>query len=127
SLQGGAAPSLSVVSPTQAQIQDITCCAVQNGFPGLMTINPLDSVVAGGMIAAADYCTDGGVVYASKGADYAEWLPKVDPAQKFQAGQIVGVYGGKVSLRTEGADQIMAISTSPVVLGNQPLEGQERG
>lgn len=62
----------------------------------------------------------GGVTYGSKGADYAEWLEREDPSQAIKAGQIVGVKNGKISLNTEHADQIMAISVMPVVLGNMP-------
>lgn len=120
SLSGGSLPSLSIVPPDQVDIANTTCWATESGFLGLMSINPLDLVSAGATIAAAEACNDGGVVYGSKGADYAEWLPKLDPQEKFRFGQLVGIYGGKVSLRTEGADQIMAISVSPVVLGNQP-------
>ncbi len=63
---------------------------------------------------------DGGVTYASKGADYAEWLEREDPSMEIKAGQIVGVRAGKISLNTESADQIMVISVMPVVLGNAP-------
>ena len=42
------------------------------------------------------------------------------PLKDIKAGQIVGVKNGKISLNTENADQIMAISVMPVVLGNMP-------
>jgi hypothetical protein len=63
---------------------------------------------------------DGGVTYASKGADYAEWLEKEDINQIIDNGQIVGVKNGKISLNTDDADQVMAISVMPVVIGNMP-------
>ncbi len=63
---------------------------------------------------------NGGVTYGSKGADYAEWLEREDPSQAIKAGQIIGVKNGKISLNTENADQIMAISVMPIVLGNMP-------
>ena len=59
------------------------------------------------------------------GDDYAEWLPKLNPEDQFQFAQIVGVHGGKVSLKTEGAEQIMAISRAPVVIGNVPQKDEE--
>ncbi len=68
---------------------------------------------------------DGGVTYGSKGADYAEYLERVNPELDLMPGEIVGVFGGKISKSTEGADQILAISSMPVVLGNQPEMGKE--
>jgi hypothetical protein len=40
-------------------------------------------------------------------------------------GQIVGVFGGKISTKTEGAEQVMVISRAPIVLGNMPAAGDE--
>ena len=66
-----------------------------------------------------------GVVYKTKGADSAEFLPKADPAEQFYSGDIVGVKGGFVSSRTDDADLIMAVSSRPIVLGNMPEKGTE--
>lgn len=68
---------------------------------------------------------DGGVVYASGGADYAEYLQKLDPQEQIKSSDIVGVHGGRISKITEGAQKVMGISTGPVVLGNMPAEGEE--
>ncbi|MGM0619976.1 MAG: hypothetical protein ACQETJ_02940, partial [Bacteroidota bacterium] len=65
----------------------------------------------------------GGITYGSKGADYAEWLPRVTEEEDLAIGQVVGVHGGKISLNTEEADQILVISSKPIVLGNMPDEG----
>ncbi len=62
-----------------------------------------------------------GVIYRSNGADFAEFLEKLNPADEFEPGEIVGVFGGKISHQIDGADHILVISTSPVVLGNGPL------
>lgn len=96
--------------------------AVRNNLMSLITIDPFSMAAASAKIAATQAVLDGGVVYGSKGADYAEYLPKLNPDDKFQLGQIVGVHDGKISLATKGADQIMAISSMPVVLGNQPQQ-----
>jgi hypothetical protein len=61
-----------------------------------------------------------GVVYGSKGADYAEYMPKMNPAEMFLKGEIVGIHGGKISKKTQEADQILAISSNPLILGNLP-------
>ena len=66
-----------------------------------------------------------GVTYASASGDYAEWLEKADIKEVFKAGDIVGIYGGKISKSTIGADQLSCISFSPIVLGNQPDKGKE--
>ena len=61
-----------------------------------------------------------GVVYNTTGADYAEYLPRLDPEEEIDAGDIVGVFGGKVTKQTRGAHQVMVISSAPAVLGNMP-------
>ncbi len=61
-----------------------------------------------------------GVTYESGSGDYAEWLERMDPAQEMHAGDIVGVFGGKISTTTKGADQVLVISYRPIVLGNMP-------
>jgi hypothetical protein len=68
---------------------------------------------------------DIGVTYSSGKGDYAEWLER-DPAERdLQFGEIVGVKGGKVSLRTYDADHVLVISTSPIFLGNMPQREEE--
>lgn len=73
----------------------------------------------------ADYATNIGVTYESGGADYAEWLEREDEAEDLHPGEVVGVRAGKISKNTDNADQILAISTKPIVLGNLPEEGRE--
>ena len=62
----------------------------------------------------------GGVTYKSGGADFAEYLERMDPADVFEVGEIVGVSGGKISRQTGGADHILVVTGAPVVLGNAP-------
>ncbi len=66
-----------------------------------------------------------GVTYQSGSADYAEWLPKMNPTEKFRPGQIVGMKNGHISLNVKDADKLFVISTKPIVLGNMPEEGKE--
>jgi hypothetical protein len=66
-----------------------------------------------------------GVTYQSKGADYAEYLPKEDPNDVFLPGDVVGIRGGVVSHNTENAHKIMVVSRNPIVVGNIPEEGSE--
>ncbi len=64
----------------------------------------------------------GGISYESTGADYAEYLPVENPEEEFQAGDIVGIYAGRISHRTNGADHLMVITDRAAVVGNQPQD-----
>ena len=66
----------------------------------------------------------GGVAYNTTGADYAEYLPRVNASDNFQAGDIVGVFDGRISRTTDGAQQVMVITDRAAVLGNAP-SGQD--
>lgn len=54
------------------------------------------------------------------GADFAEYLPRFDPTEPLLPGDVVGVHSGAVSRRTEGADQILVVTSKPLVLGRRP-------
>lgn len=124
--QPGRDPSFDVQFnlPNTAQIDALAAWATQHNVDSLIQLDPVSLAANAIKVAAKGKALDGGVVYGSKGADYAEWLPKLDPKDKFQLGQIVGVFGGKLSLKTKGADQIMTISRMPIVLGNLPADGK---
>jgi len=61
------------------------------------------------------YCD---AAFSGGGADYAEWLQRINPAEVILAGQVVGVRNGKITKNTRNAQQIMVISTNPVLVGN---------
>jgi hypothetical protein len=65
-----------------------------------------------------------GVALGGPGADYAEWLEKVDPREEVGPGQVVGLRDSRVGLDTTGAERVMVISTAPIVVGNDPGEDQ---
>lgn len=67
----------------------------------------------------------GGISYASGNGDYAEYLPRLHEDEEIGPGDIVGVFGGRVSKNTVGAQQILPISLNPIVLGNTPPRDQE--
>jgi len=67
-----------------------------------------------------------GVTYQSGAGDYAEWLPKANLSEKFNAGDIVGVKNGFITKSTSGADKVMVVSTNPIVLGNMPQLNHEK-
>lgn len=66
-----------------------------------------------------------GVTYSSGAADYAEYLELAPGQRKLEPGEVVGVKNGKVSLTTEGADHILAVSSLPIALGNLPKESEK--
>ena len=59
-----------------------------------------------------------GVKLESAGADYAEYLPHLNANESINKADVVGVFGGKISRNTAGADRVMVVSTMPIVLGN---------
>ena len=66
-----------------------------------------------------------GVRFKSGSADFAEYLEKMDPEAVFEAGEIVGIFGGKVTRQTQGADHILVVTGAPAFLGNAPQESRE--
>lgn len=66
-----------------------------------------------------------GVEYSSGFGDYAEWLERANPEESISSGDIVGVRGGKISKDLTGAEQVMAASFKPIVLGNTPPAERE--
>lgn len=61
-----------------------------------------------------------GVEYTSGHGDYAEWLERENPSEIISRGDIVAVKGGKITKDLTGAEQVMAVSEHPIVLGNIP-------
>jgi hypothetical protein len=66
-----------------------------------------------------------GVEYASGHGDYAEWLERANPAELINEGDIVAVKGGKITKDLAAAEQVMVVSTAPIMMGNQPEAGKE--
>ncbi|MCY7351591.1 MAG: hypothetical protein LH606_13145 [Cytophagaceae bacterium] len=73
----------------------------------------------------ADAYNSIGVEYASGHGDYAEWLERSNPDERISSGDIVGVKGGKITKDLRDAEQIMAVSYRPIVLGNTPPAGKK--
>jgi acetyltransferase-like isoleucine patch superfamily enzyme len=79
----------------------------------------------GGISNSNSITRNQGIIYGSKGADYAEWLEKENPSDDFMVGEVVGVKGGKISRNTQDADHVLTISLAPIVLGNMPDEDRK--
>ena len=88
-------------------------------FIGLDLLKDALGVVLGAC-EMADAYNKIGVEYNSGNGDYAEWLERLNPAEQITTGDIVAVKGGKITKDLEGAEQIMAVSHRPIILGNMP-------
>jgi hypothetical protein len=77
-----------------------------------------------GQVGAIRGKGDGGVQYYSSTGDFAECLPRLWAEEVIEAGDVVGLSGGKVSKITRGAEQAQVISSGSIVLGSHP--GQEK-
>lgn len=93
------------------------------GIAGIDVVGAIAGVVDG-FTDIADSYNSIGVEYASGHADYAEWMERADLNETISAGHIVGVKGGKVSKDLNGAEQIMVVSTNPIMVGNTPEASQ---
>jgi hypothetical protein len=65
-----------------------------------------------------------GVEYISGHGDYAEWMERSNVDEAITPGDIVGVRGGKITKDLKGAEQIMAVSTAPIVNANMPVQAR---
>jgi hypothetical protein len=92
--------------------------------PGNALIEGANSIALGVEIAAYNIFAfeNLGVTYESGAGDYAEWLPRLYPEEEISFGQIVGIYGGKITKKTDNAEMVMVVSKSPIVLGNMPSD-----
>jgi hypothetical protein len=88
-------------------------------FIGIDIVDDFMSIAAGISQMVKDY-NQIGIEYSSGNGDYAEWLEREDPKETISFGDIVGVKGGRITRNLEGAEQIMAVSKKPIVLGNLP-------
>lgn len=113
--------SLDVIIPTA---EAIACGLNAIPDPAEIASNTYAAAIASGDLIEYQITTltNYGVSYASRGADYAEWIEKQSTEEEFSAGEIVGVKHGKISKNTAVADHLMVISMAPVVLGNMPPE-----
>jgi hypothetical protein len=66
-----------------------------------------------------------GVELNSGGADFAECLPLLQADEVIEAGDIVGVFAGKITKVTQGAHHVTAITDRPIVVGNAPCGERE--
>jgi hypothetical protein len=88
-------------------------------FIGIDIVDDFMSIISGVSEMVGAYNSIG-VEYTSGHGDYAEWLERSNPDEAISYGDIVGVKGGKITKDLTNAEQIMAVSKNPIVLGNMP-------
>lgn len=66
------------------------------------------------------------VTLNTTGADFAECLPRAHPEESIEPGDIVGVFDGKITRATAGAQHVAAITDRPIVVGNAPPDRERR-
>jgi len=95
--------------------------------PSAIAMAIVDELLAIANLAAYEIFafTNLGVTYQSGSADYAEWLERLDHSEQIRAGDIVGVFGGKITKNTTFANQYLVASTNPAILGNMPELGND--
>jgi alpha-tubulin suppressor-like RCC1 family protein len=120
-------PSISFPIPTVADLRGQLDWALEYNLSSLVSTSPLEVAVAAATIVATQLSKDEGVTYGSKGADYAEYLLKIDPRDDIRFGEVVGVFGGRISRKTAGAERVMVVSRAPAVVGNQPPDSERGG
>lgn len=120
----GVCPDVNIFDVPGGYVYRLVEWGVQNDMQNMISFNPIDLAAKALTWGITKAVKSGGVTYGSQGADYAEYLPKLHPNEQFMGGEIVGVHGGRISKVTAGADQILAISTKPLVLGNQPEDAE---
>lgn len=102
------------------------CSAIQAPFDYSMVVQLGVDLVNYG-IRVADWQERGrreiGVNYDTGGADYSEWLEREKGLRSLEAGQVVGIRNGKITLNTDSTSIIRVISTNPIVVGNLPSSG----
>ena len=75
---------------------------------------------AGGNIGAIEGNGSGGVTLTSGSGDFAELLPRARESESIEAGDVVGVFGGEITKRTAGAEQVMVVTDRAMILGSDP-------
>ncbi|HZV67952.1 MAG TPA: hypothetical protein VFG10_00320 [Saprospiraceae bacterium] len=121
----GVCPDAGLFDVPNGYVYRLIEWGVANDMQNMISFSPIDLAAKVLTWGVTKVVKSGGVTYGSKGADYAEYLPKLHTTEQFMSGEIVGVHGGRISKVTTGADQILAISTEPLVLGNQPDEADK--
>lgn len=123
---GLGAVAVSVVCPPQLSeaVTVVSNIVLQSANLALVLLNEAEAIAIPVAYNIFKH-TQIGVTYQSGAGDYAEWLQKNNLSEVFYPGDVVGVNAGRISHNTNNAQNIMVISSNPIVLGNMPDKGKE--
>ena len=132
-----AAPIAKVASPRSTQVlgtlrvdaetdraatdgRDALLCLSAAGRPTGQTTNFVRFEEAGHELGGI-YHSDHGLQLRSAAGDFAEWHRALDLAElPYTEGSVVGLFGGKISLKTVDADMVAVISRRALCVGSFP-------
>jgi len=119
----GAIRSQSIVDFSYDYFDALKILQLADQMIGIDLLKDILGVLSGVSEMAVDF-NNIGVEYTSGHGDYAEWLQRENMNETISAGDIVAVKGGKITKDLRNAEQIMAVSHKPIVLGNVPEAGK---
>lgn len=99
---------------------DADVLALKIGAANAGAGNNFITFFAGNTAIASFEGNSGSVKFNSAGADVAEYLPRLHESEPIEAGDIVGVFAGRISKQTYGASHTAVITGRPIVAGNAP-------
>jgi hypothetical protein len=101
-----------------SNVADVLALRVAQGVPGIGN-NYITFFAGNSAVGRIEGTGLGGITYQTSGADFAEALELLDPAATPPGpGDVVGVVEGKITLRTDGACHVGAITEAAAVVGN---------
>ena len=101
--------------------------ALRIGSPLANAANNFITFFSGVNAIGAIEGTGAGISVNTSSADYAEWMPREAGEPAMEAGDIVGVFAGRLRRATDGADHVLVVSTAPAMLANSPPADQRAG
>eukprot|EP01043_Picozoa_sp_COSAG02_P010881 COSAG02_NODE_392_length_23227_cov_30.763620_25_plen_726_part_00 len=131
------APIAKVASPRSTQVlgtlrveaetdraatntRDALLCLSAVGRPAGQTTNFVRFQEAGRELGGI-YHSDHGLQLRSAAGDFAEWHQALDLAElPYTEGSVVGLFGGKISLKTVDADMVAVVSRRALCVGSFP-------
>lgn len=104
---------------------DVLALKVATSNPG--TSNNFITFFGGSSaVGSIEVNASGNVAFNTSGADFAEQLPVSEISRPLEAGDLVGVKGGRIGLNTEDADHVLVISDRAGFVGNCVMDDSDR-
>jgi hypothetical protein len=92
--------------------------AIKIGRSAATASNNLITFFAGAAIIGRIEGGTGGAVFRSGSGDFAECLDLAEAAAMLEEGEVVGVFDGRATRRTTGAQHVSAVTARAIVVGN---------